>query len=71
MSLDERRQLGLKALEIGEVEFDVLMAPLTVLGIGGPADVLVKVESLEALDRLKRWCRRERRHPRRRKRPSR
>jgi UDP-N-acetylmuramate dehydrogenase len=60
VSLDERRQLGLKALEIGEVEFDVLMAPHTVLGIGGPADVLVKVESLEALDRLKRWCRRER-----------
>jgi UDP-N-acetylenolpyruvoylglucosamine reductase len=60
VSLDERRQLGLKALDIGEVEFDVLMAPRTALGIGGPADVLVRVDSVEALDRLKRWCRRER-----------
>lgn len=60
MSLDERRQLGLRALALGEVEFDVPMAPLTVLGIGGPADALVRLTSSESLDRLQRWCRRER-----------
>jgi UDP-N-acetylenolpyruvoylglucosamine reductase len=60
VSLDERRRSGLQALDIGEVEFDVPMAPLTRLGIGGPADVVVRIDSVEALERLKRWCRRER-----------
>ena len=60
MSLDERRRSGLQALDLGEVQFDVPMAPLTRLGIGGPADVLVRLDSVEALERLKRWCRRER-----------
>ncbi|MEE2830525.1 MAG: hypothetical protein VX498_15155 [Myxococcota bacterium] len=60
MSLDERRRIGLQALEIGEVEFDVPMACFTVLGIGGPADVLVRIEAEGSLERLKRWCRRER-----------
>jgi len=60
VSLDERRQTGLSALALGEVEFDVLLAPFTRLGIGGPVDVLVHLDSLESLDRLKRWCRRER-----------
>ncbi len=60
MSLDERRQTGLSALALGEVEFDVPLAPFTRLGIGGPADVLVRLDSLESLERLKRWCRRER-----------
>ena len=60
MSLDERRRLGLSALDLGEVEFDVPLGPLTTLGIGGPVDVLVRVTTSEDLDRLKRWCRRER-----------
>ena len=60
MSLDERRKIGLQALEIGDVEFDVPMACFTVLGIGGPADVLVRIEATGALERLQRWCRRER-----------
>lgn len=60
MSLDERRRLGLGALDLGEVEFDVPMAQFTVLGIGGPADVLVRVSQVESLERLRRWCRRER-----------
>lgn len=60
MSLDERRRLGLAALDLGEVEFDVPLAERTALGIGGAADVLVRVASTEDLDRLKRWCRRER-----------
>ena len=60
MSLDERRRLGLAALDLGEVEFDVPLAERTALGIGGAADVLVRVSTLENLERLKRWCRRER-----------
>ena len=60
MSLDERRRLGLAALDLGEVEFDVPLAERTALGIGGAADVLVRVASSEDLERLKRWCRRER-----------
>ena len=60
MSLDERRRLGLTALDLGEVEFDVPLAGRTALGIGGAADVLVRVASSEDLERLKRWCRRER-----------
>jgi len=60
VSLNESRQLALRALDIGEVEFDAPMAPLTALGIGGPADALVRLQSLQSLQRLERWCRRER-----------
>jgi len=60
VSLDERRQTGLSALALGELEFDVPLAPFTRLRIGGPVDVLVRIDSLESLERLKRWCRRER-----------
>jgi len=60
VSLDERRQSGLSALALGDVEFDVPLAPLTRLGIGGPADALIRIDSIDSLERLKRWCRRER-----------
>lgn len=61
MPLSEDRRVGLSAIGLADLRFDEPIAPWTRLGIGGPAEaVVVQDDDEDAMQLLRRWCRRER-----------